>query len=221
MDYRNVKVAMIVISDGKTNDLREMTQNCINSALINSNDGNIDVIVFEKTQFKYKNAITIHYDDTEFNYNKIANQAIKMYPGYERYLICNNDLVFHGGWLKPMIDCKMPVVSSLDPTLKKQMSLKTDQIGYTNKVHFSSWCFMIDKNTWNAISGFDEDFGFWYADDSFLEQLKKTGVPACIAVNSKVTHLRSQTLKTIDDEDKSNLTTRQYDKFFNKYIKTA
>lgn len=221
MDYRNVKVAMIVVSDGKTNELREMTQNCINTAIVNSNEGNLEVVVFEKTQFRYKNATTIHYDDAEFNYNKIANEGIKIYSKYDRFLICNNDLIFHSGWLKPLIECNMPVVSSVDPGLKKQMDIRTNQLGYTNKVHFSPWCFMIDKKTWKQIGGLDEDFGFWYADDSFLEQLKKIETPPCIVPNSKVTHLRSQTLKTVDEEEKSNLTVRQYEKFFNKYIRTT
>ena len=131
-----MNIVMFVFSDGKTSELREITQNCINSALSNSVIP-YKVFVYERTKYQYKNATTIQNTDTTFNYNKSINDLIKLIHS-DKYIICNNDLVFHNGWLKSLIDCQRPVVSPIDPTLKKQASIRTNTFGYRNKIHFSS-----------------------------------------------------------------------------------
>jgi hypothetical protein len=216
----NKPIAMVVFSDGKHNELREMTQNCVHTAMIGSAPNNLHITVVDNSGFKYKDCVTVS-NNKDFNYNAFANDFVREKINYyDHFIICNNDLIFGKNWLTPLIEANYPIVSSISPGLKKQSGIKNNEIGYTNKVHFSPWCFMIDKKTWTLINGFDEDFAFWYADDSLLEQLKKIETPPMIIPASKVTHLRSRTILKIEDaEYKSGLTERNYELFFNKYIK--
>ncbi len=166
-------ISMVVFSDGKSKELIKTTQNCINSALDNCLNPLLEITVFESNDVVYERCITVKVNE-EFNYNKFANDFIKKnIDKSSLFLICNNDLVFLKNWLQPLINANYPIVSSLDPTLKKQLHIKNNEKGYMNKYHLSSWCFMIHKQLWYKIKGFDEDFPFWYADDSLLEQLKK------------------------------------------------
>jgi hypothetical protein len=207
---------MAIFSDGKDHQLREMTQRAIDTALTNSEGISLDIIVYEKTNHQYERSITVQ-NDKPFNYNRMINEFINSMSGYNKYIVCNNDLIFHKEWLTHLLEAKYPIVSPIDPTSKKQRFTK-NTLGYSNKIHLSSWCFMIDKELWFKIGFFDEDFPFWYADDSFIEQLKKVKIPAMIIPASKVTHIRSKTLNTMSVEEKEEITTKQYNKFYQKYI---
>jgi GT2 family glycosyltransferase len=87
--------------------------------------------------------------------------------------------------------------------------------------HFSGWCFMIRRSTWEQIKGFDEDFIFWFADNATIEQVKAIGIEPMLVPGSLVQHLGSTTLNRTSVAERDAFTWAQCDKFNNKYGKTV
>ena len=203
-------VDLIILSNGKNGSLRQMTQRCIDSI----NDERCRIIVIEQTKFKYKNCQTIHKPE-QFNYNAFANYGAKM-GSNEWIMIANNDLIFNSGWLDALMD--YPVVEVMSPKClndKRQRMVLNNAYGYEVGKHLAGWCFMINRKTWEQIGGFDEDFAFWCADNSLVEQLKAIGVKPIVKPKAIITHLGSTTLAT--STNRYELTRLQVLKFNKKY----
>lgn len=202
-------VDLIILSNAKNEFLYQLTQNAINSV----NDDRCRIIVIEQTNKKYQKAETIHID-IEFNYNKFAN--IGASHGTNPWIIIsNNDVLFEKNWLNPLIDANHPIVSPVSPDSYGQRDIQTNLVGWKVGRHLSGWCFMIKRDIWIQIGKFDEDFNFWYADNSLVEQLKNINIVPMVVKNSVVRHLESVTLNTMNNIE--TLTTEQYEKFIKKY----
>jgi len=203
-------VDLIILSNGKNISLRQMTQRCIDSI----NDDRCRIIVIEQTAAKYKNCETV-YKPEQFNYNAFANYGAKM-GSNEWIMIANNDLIFNNGWLDALMD--YPVVEVMSPKClndKRQRMVLNNAYGYEVGKHLAGWCFIINRKTWEQIGGFDEDFSFWCADNSLVEQLKQIGVKPIVKPKAIITHLGSTTLATATN--RYELTRLQVLKFNKKY----
>jgi GT2 family glycosyltransferase len=130
-------------------------------------------------------------------------------------VISNNDVIFMEGWLEELLKPQYPIVSPKCPNDERQSEITVNTTGYETGVHLSGWCFMIHRNLWKKIGGFDEDFPFWCADNSLMEQLIKVEVPPMIVPKSIVRHLYSKTLITLDSQH--DLTHEQVRKYNKKY----
>jgi hypothetical protein len=162
----------------------------------------------------YRHADTVHKPE-EFNYNRFANFGSRLGVA-EWIMVANNDLVFHDGWLHALIAAKNPVVSPKTPGDSRQAGIDENTAGVVNGTHFSGWCFMLRRSLWEKIGGFDEDFPFWCADDSVVEQLLALKIVPVLVPGSVVEHKRSKTLDGISDPD-SKLTWECIDRFVEKY----
>jgi GT2 family glycosyltransferase len=76
---------------------------------------------------------------------------------------------------------------------------------------------MMKRELWEQIGRLDEDFDFWYADNSLIGQLKKLDIPPMIVASSKVDHLGSQTLSTKTEDEKNSLMWSKLELFNSKY----
>jgi GT2 family glycosyltransferase len=132
-------------------------------------------------------------------------------------MIANNDLIFRKGWLFELLKTNEPVTSPKCPIDPRQKDVTENSKGHEIIKNFSGWCFMVKRYVWEQINGFDEDFGFWYADNAVIEQFKKEGYSPMLVVNSLVEHLGSQTLKTIPEVERRKITYDQREIFTNKY----
>src|SRR5690606_3536670 len=168
---------------------------------------------------RYRDAITVHKPG-EFAYNRFANEGIRM-GSAPWVMVANSDLEFGDDWLQPLIDAGQPLVSPVSETEPRQAKLPRNESGYENGKHFSGWCFMMSREFWEQIGGLDEDFVFWCADDSVIEQAKKAGVKPTLVVRSRVKHLISQTVggrgHTANDPMDGDLTWRMVELFNAKY----
>jgi len=61
----------------------------------------------------------------------------------------------------------------------------------------------------------DENFVFWYCDHDYLKTLEKFGVKNSLISSSFVTHLGSESLKTLDENEHNRLT--QIPRFYFSY----
>lgn len=206
-------IDVVMLAKGSSDDLIRMTQKAIDTCLANAGDHPVNVVVVEQVPgVRYRNAFTLH-DAGDFAYNRLANSAIK--TGRAPWvMVANNDLEFMPGWLEPLLKVAHPVMSPKSPESESQRPITTNQIGLVNGRHFSGWCFVMSRNLWEKIGGLDEDFVYWCADDSVIEQVKRVGVTPMLVPSSVVKHLVSKTGGTTPSDE---WTWAQVYKFEKKY----
>jgi len=207
-------VDVVVLSNATTPQLQVMTQNAINTCIAGANSLPVNVIVMEQQEdCVYQNALTLEASD-EFHYNAFANRGAR-YGHAEWIMIANNDLIFHDGWLHNLLSARHPVVSPKCPGDTRQVDITENTSGFINGTHFSGWCFMIKRELWEKLGGFDTSVNFWCSDDVVVEQLKSVGVEPMLVSNSIVSHLRSVTLDSTPNKNK--LTWGQIEIFNEKF----
>lgn len=205
---------VIVLSKADTPDKQAMTQRTVDSCWLGTGSKRVRIFVIEQIEdVSYKHATTVH-QPAKFNYNAFANQGARLGDA-EWIMIANNDLDFARGWLEPLLSAKHPIVSPFCPGDRRQIGIYRNTKGYKTGTHLSGWCFMIHRELWERIGGFDEDFPFWCADDSLVEQLRAIGVEPMLVHRSRVSHLVSQTLK--NEPAPGDLTWAGIRKFSEKY----
>jgi len=99
---REPLVDVIILSNAANNTLRRMTQATVNGVM-HTTEQPLNIIVMEQApKVTYRDTVTITMQD-EFNYNRFANRgaACGRAPWI---LVCNNDLLFHPGWLDELLE---------------------------------------------------------------------------------------------------------------------
>jgi len=197
----------------------KMTQNAIDSCIQSANGLEVNCIVIEeKTNLFYKNAATYN-PHSQFNYNKFLNfGAVRGNAPW--VMFCNNDLIFKNGWLHGLLAADYPIVSPISMSDFRQKDVTENEIGWQCGRNLSGWAFMMKRSLYEEIGGLDEDFDFWFADNSLVEQLKKIDVPPMLVVSAKVNHLGSQTLKERNISDRNDLMWSKLELFNQKYNQT-
>lgn len=185
-------VDVVMLSRASTPEMQAMTQHAIDTCRAGAGDNAVNVIVVEQEAgVRHKDAITL-YRTEEFSYNAFANFGAKT-GSAPWVMVANNDLEFESGWLDALLAAKHPCVSPVSPGESRQAGLARNELGETNGRHFAGWCFMLQRTLFDKIVGLDEDFVYWCADDSVIEQVKKAGVRPMVVAAAKVKHLISKT----------------------------
>lgn len=189
---RCADVDVVILSKAVTPELQKMTENAIRTCRAGAGDHSINIVVIEQAAgVSYKDAVT-HYTPEKFAYNKFANAGIRT-GSAPWVMVANSDLEFSPGWLQPLLSAGHDLVSPVCPNAQRQKRLRRVEAGTENGVHLSGWCFLMKRTLWESIGGLDEDFIFWCADDSLIEQVKKVGIFPAVVPSSRVTHLVSKT----------------------------
>lgn len=192
MRSRSPVIDVVILSRGDTDERKKMTQHAITSCINGAGDEPVNVIVVEQTvDVRYRDAIVIHKTGP-FRYNAFANHGIAA-GSAPWVMVANNDLEFLPGWASALLQAKHQVVSPASPGESRQAGITANQMGTVNGKHFSGWCFMLSRPLWMKMGGLDEDFIYWCADDSVIEQVKRAGVTPMLVPASRVRHLTSQT----------------------------
>jgi hypothetical protein len=207
---------LVILANAATPALAVMTQHAIDTAIAGAHQP-LNIIVIEQTDHIYVNART-HHAAGDFHLNRYANAGVGLGTA-DHIIIANNDLIFDDNWLAPLLAADHPVVSPKNPGDPRQAHLTDNTTGTTNGTHLSGWCFMIRRDTWYQIGGFDEDFTMWCCDDALIEQLKTINIQPMLVPASRVTHLVSATLDT-RTTDRDELTWAQVERFNTKYRAT-
>lgn len=209
-------VADVVFISNASKVGKHMTQEAIDTAIKGANGLRINCIVIESMSgVTYKNAVTYN-PDREFNYNYYLNFGAK--KGSAPWIMfCNNDLNFRNGWLHALISADYPIVSPISVADFRQKGISENEKGWECGRNLSGWAFMMKRDLWDQIGGLDEDFDFWFADNSLIEQLKKVNLPPMLVPSSKVDHLGSQTFRTKSIDERNALMWSKLDLFNKKY----
>lgn len=207
---------VVILSNGKTRELREMTQNAIDSIILGANGLNVNVITVEQQRdIAYKGADLIWHNG-HFNYSAFNN--IGAAKGKAEWIVfSNNDIIAKNGWLHELLGAGHDVVSSHEPTDIRQRGIKKPEKGYINGKHLSPWFFMIKRALFDKIGGWDDDIIGWYSDDALIAKLKKEGVAPMIVPTSIVEHLGSVTTLSLTPEERSDFAWSQLELYNRKY----
>lgn len=201
-------VDVIVLSDARSDDLREMTQRTVDTCIAGANSLPVGVTVLEQQPIRYRGAATIHMPG-RFHYNAFANHGAR-FGDADWIMVANNDLVFHDGWLHALLAADHLVVSPRCP--RAHPNVGSNITGTQTGLHLAGWCFMIRRSLWELIGGFDEACSFWCSDDVVIEQVAAVGVLPMLVSASRVEHLGSVTLRQTHDP-LDELTWKQIDIF--------
>lgn len=208
-------VDVVMLSKALDDDLHLMTQQAIETCLIGADEVPVNMVVIEQqSDVTYRCADTTVHMPGEFNFNRFLNRGAALGTA-EWILVATNDLVFHDSWLHPLLAANHPVVSPKCPQDPRQAAIVENTTGARTGVHLSGWCFMIRREIWQKIGGFDDSVSFWCSDDVVIEQLRGIGVEPMLVPDSRVEHLQSVTLKR--EPHPYELTWKQIDIFNQKY----
>jgi GT2 family glycosyltransferase len=227
-----VNIDIVILSYGKTEKLKSITQDCINSLIISEDPTKIkfNVLVIESEKslspYQYPNSTTI-YPDVSFGFNKYMNIGIKATTN-NYVCLCNNDLIFHKYWASEILKAmgNNPKILSANPMCQ----YFSPHLPYNNKTILGNksnllkgiltgWCIFVKRDIFNIIGLFDEQFDFWYADNDYGRTLLKHNVTHALVGTSKVDHLGNQTHNVLSPEKLLELTDHQKDIYEKKWGK--
>ena len=212
-------VDLVFVSNAKDNRIRNTTQQAINTAKKGANGLNINCIVIEsQPNTSYANAVTYN-PDRPFNYNYYLNFGAVRGTA-EWILFCNNDLIFQNGWLHALLMAEHPVVSPISLKDFRQKGIYENEKGWSCGRNLSGWCFMVKRDLWEKIGKLDEEFDFWFADNSFIAQLKPFDIAPMLVPKSRVDHIGSLTFNTLPIQERNDLQWSKLERFNEKYNET-
>lgn len=212
----DILVDIVFVSNSISLSAQLVTQNAINTSINCAGDIAVNCIVVESNKkVSYKNVITVHPTQS-FNYNAYLNLGAS-YGGSKYIMFCNNDLVFTKDYLKNLIEQNYPIVSPICPKDIRQKNIKINEKGYVCGRHLSGWAFLIERNLWQKIGKLDEDFDFWFADNSLISQLKMINTPPMVVPSSVVKHIGSMTLNKMTLPKKQELMWSKLELYNKKY----
>tara|TARA_R110000772_G_scaffold145504_1_gene255455 strand:- start:13194 stop:14513 length:1320 start_codon:yes stop_codon:yes gene_type:complete len=214
-------VDVIFISNAKTQAIKNVTQNAINTCIKGANGLKVNCIVIESAKnIRYFNGTTYNPPE-QFNYNSYLNfGADKRRAPSKWIMFCNNDLVFQNGWLHALLAADYPVVSPISRRDFRQKEVTENEIGWSCGRNLSGWCFMVKRELYDSIGGLDDEFGFWFADNSFIAQLKKLDLAPMLVPSSRVDHIGSMTFNTLPINERNDLQWSKLERFNEKYNET-
>jgi len=210
------RIDIIILSFAKDEKLRGLTEQTIRTVIDSEDPAAIgfDILVIESNKgavpYDFPGTKTI-YPDVKFGYNKYMNIGIR--ETHNDYVcLCNNDLVFHKGWASAILDAMgndpaMMSASPYCPIFHKNNGF--DENGPVQEGYFGvlgGWCIFMKRKIFDTIGLLDEKLIFWYCDADYCKTLEKFGVKNCLVPASKVTHLGSESLKTVDEKQHKELT---------------
>lgn len=211
-------VDVIILSHAKSEQLKNITQQTIDSCRASDPEIDFNILVMEQQPgIIYKGAKT-HYINESFNYNRFMNTGISM-TGAEYVCLCNNDLIFGEGWATKLIEAmkKYNLLSACPRCYVATRIKEGVSFGYNNSCQMSGWCIMTNRKLFDIIGKIDEDFPFWFADNAYAEQLKIHKVAHALVSDSVVRHLGSSTLNTLTQQLHHEYTKAYVRKFYTKY----
>lgn len=215
-----MQVDIIILSHAKSIELRNLTQQTINSCLASEKEIEFKILVIEQASGVVYEGAKTHFADKPFNYNGFLNIGIEM-TNSDYVCLCNNDLIFSEGWASKLIDAmqefKLLSACPVCPDSTYKIGKHKIDIGFNNRHHMSGWCIMTDRKLYSIIGKIDEDFPFWFADNAYAEQLKSHKLLHALVTGSIVKHLGSSTLNTLSEQLHHEYTRGLIKKFIAKY----
>ena len=202
-------VDIVFLANTSDENMRQMTQNAIDSFLASHDPAKCGVVVVETNPNtgKYPGAVTL-IPGEPFNYNRFLNIGFRHLLNQQEQsdytVIANNDVVFHKNWLKNIV--KEMKYNNLDAASPKNPGWfqHTDVKDYTLKgwgigKHFCGWCIIIKTESLKKLLPFDEQFEFWCQDNDMAMRMQELGMKHAVVGKSEVVHLTNKSHHLVQD----------------------
>ena len=212
-----VEIDIIILSYAKNEYLKNLTQQTIDTLLASedTNEIRFKVLIIESEKsiapYQFKGSTTI-YPDERFGFHKYLNIGIKA-TNSPYVCLCNNDLIFHNNWASEIIR-----FSNLNPSVKSftpycDIYHKTQTKIFPNsepvEAYFGllmGWCIFVKREIFDVIGMLDENLSFWYCDYDYLKTIEYHKLKNFLIPSSRVTHIGSESLKTMETKEYKKLT---------------
>ena len=136
--------------------------------------------------------------------SRLWNNALSMafdQMGLPYVLMVNNDTVLRPDTIRWLVADGGPFVTGIGVSSMEQ-TRTTDATNRRNHPDFS--CYLIRKEVWDTIGGFDESMVTWASDNDYHVRMHQAGIDAhCIGV--PFYHVASGTLKNVDNDTRDAL----------------
>jgi GT2 family glycosyltransferase len=196
-----MKLSAIILAMTTTEELFEMTSNCISSLIATESAIEMEIVIIESNKkypnsgFVYPEFVKVIIPESDFNFHKFLNVGIKASTG-EYVALCNNDLIFYNNWFSEILKVKdeNPSIKSFSPSGKVDDYSFTEEfvLGYKVRTHVMGWCIVSNREVFPSIGFLDETFDFNYADNDYAMTLKKYNIKHALVNTSKVEHLERE-----------------------------
>lgn len=77
----------------------------------------------------------------------------------------------------------------------------------------SGACFIVRRETWEAIGGFDEGFFLWYEDVDLAKRLRDAGYRNLVAGSARVDHVGGQSFAKLDRREQQAIRLRSVERY--------
>ena len=199
-------VNAVILTRTVDDEVFQMTKRCVESLLEHGqDDATIHVTLVESgpdgaPELIYPSPWSTIRPDSSFNFHAFLNRGIATQQA-DYYLLCNNDLLFHTGWLRELLDAfevaGLGSASPLSPGLESQELLRQNsrskfKLGYHVAREISGWCLLVSAETLRQIGPLDELFDFNFADYDYALELRRRNIKHALVFDSKVSHLEGR-----------------------------
>lgn len=219
-----VKVDIVILSYAKTDELKRVTLNGVESLFASEDPAEVqfEVFVIESNKgmqpYQYPGTTTI-YPDVPFGFNKYLNIGINASDS-DYVCLNNNDLIYHKNWATEILKAMQADSNLLSATTycplyhKDKFEQNSGNVeGYIGVL--MGWCIFVKREIFDIIGQLDEKFVFWYCDNDYCLTLQKYHVKNELITSSLVTHLGSESLKATADKKEVNRLTQLPRVYFN------
>ena len=199
-------VNAVILTRTVNDDVFQLTKTCVESLLEHGqDDATIHVTIVESgpegiQELVYPSPWNTIRPDSTFNFHRYLNCGIAAQRA-DYYLLCNNDLLFHAGWLRELLDAvKVAGLGSacpMSPGLESQELLRQNcrakfKVGYQVAREVSGWCLLVSADTLRQIGPLDELFDFYFADYDYALELRRRNIKHALVFDSRVSHLEDK-----------------------------
>lgn len=211
------EIDVIILSYAYTDELQQMTADCIQSLLASEDSSRIrfKVLVLESHKamngYIYAGTETI-YPEQPFGYHRYMNIGINL-TSSPFLCLCNNDLKFHQGWASeilkymrqfPLLVSASPICSIIQPYMGVPLN-SGPRVGYRVGNEIAGWCLLMRREIFKVIGQLDENYVFGGADFDYATTLAVMNLKHALITTAVVDHLNSKTLVTHNAEKQKEL----------------
>lgn len=226
-----MEVDVIILSLCKDKEIYQMNLNCIESLITSEKNHYFNIMLiesnkdFDKLGFSYNHPnVKIITPEEAFNYNAFLNIGIAKAKS-EFIVAANNDLIFKENWFSEILKAQenFPELHSFCPYDPDNEAALADNhtnevlFGYRLRKEMVGWCIVFDRRVLEVMPQFDEDFSYYFQDNDYANEMRKSNMLHGRVMSSHVVHLGSETSKVNDEFSYEHRGTGDEKVFINKW----
>ena len=216
-------IDVVMLAKGSSGHLKSMTQQAINSIHASEKEIQFNIIVVETVEGVTYKGCTVVHPGGQFNYNKFTKIGVNHLGDSEYVLFVNNDIKAHYDFAKHLVDGLLlyDSVSPCNPMMPEHNRMRGEyHEGFTiwSPARFCGWAFMVKRSLMDEIGVdrmFPDEIEGWYSDNWLCDLLQLEGKKHALVSRSKLDHLQSKTITSLDKVEHDRITIGQkknYDK---------